>query len=468
MRKKLMAILMAIILVATAGLTFDRSCLSSKAASTMKVKVKGTRYADEARKLVSRVNEIRKEAYSKGYVSKYVPVKWSYDMEEIATLRAAEASVYWDHTRPNGSGCFTAKATSGAQSYGENLAWNFSVSGGLEAWYEEIAYYAKDPQDTRAGHYRNLIDENRVYFGMSGFSCDGYVTVAYESSFYQSKEEYTKVKSGSETATIEIQPGHLDKPSINKTTVAIKDGKTVALSLSAKYTTNGVWTRTNTVYPVATWSSSNKSVATVSSKGVVTPVANGTATITGKTAAGNVSCKVTVSNMSGAKISNCTISYSKNPVYTGRKITPAVTVKNGTKTLVKNTDYTVSYGNNIKSGVATITITGKGKYTGKVTKNFYIHPRKQTVSVSSFSKAFRVSYQKRQADEATYYRVKYADNKSFNNAKVVKIKSLTTGSKKFINLVSGKKYYVTAQSVKVSGTKVIHGKWATATSVIVK
>ena len=42
------------------------------------------------------------------------------------------------------------------------------------------------------------------------------------------------------------------------------------------------------------------------------------------------------------------------------------------RTLVKNKDYTISYKNNRKKGKATMIITGKGMYSGKVRKSFRI------------------------------------------------------------------------------------------------
>lgn len=43
-------------------------------------------------------------------------------------------------------------------------------------------------------------------------------------------------------------------------------------------------------------------------------------------------------------------------------------------TLVKGTDYEVSYTDNVNTGTATVTITGKGNYTGSITKTFNILP----------------------------------------------------------------------------------------------
>lgn len=59
--------------------------------------------------------------------------------------------------------------------------------------------------------------------------------------------------------------------------------------------------------------------------------------------------------------------------YNGQAQTPTVTVTDGEKTLVKDIDYTVEYSNNINVGNnATITIIGKGNYSGQVNKIFSI------------------------------------------------------------------------------------------------
>lgn len=61
--------------------------------------------------------------------------------------------------------------------------------------------------------------------------------------------------------------------------------------------------------------------------------------------------------------------------YTGTAVTPAVTVKDGSRTLIKDTDYTLNYTNNINTGTATVTIEGKGNYKGTVSRNFTIQYR---------------------------------------------------------------------------------------------
>ena len=58
--------------------------------------------------------------------------------------------------------------------------------------------------------------------------------------------------------------------------------------------------------------------------------------------------------------------------YTGKPITPAVTVTADGKTLEEGSDYTLTYRDNEKPGTATVTVEGKGGYTGKVTLSFTI------------------------------------------------------------------------------------------------
>lgn len=72
-------------------------------------------------------------------------------------------------------------------------------------------------------------------------------------------------------------------------------------------------------------------------------------------------------------LSRATIDNIAAQTYTGKGITPSVTVKYNGITLTNGTDYTVSYSNHINPGTATVTITGKGYYTGSRKINFTIN-----------------------------------------------------------------------------------------------
>ena len=71
-------------------------------------------------------------------------------------------------------------------------------------------------------------------------------------------------------------------------------------------------------------------------------------------------------------IGKTAISGITDKTYTGKAITQNPVLKEGSYTLKKGTDYTVSYKNNVQVGTATITLTGKGYYTGSVSKTFKI------------------------------------------------------------------------------------------------
>lgn len=59
--------------------------------------------------------------------------------------------------------------------------------------------------------------------------------------------------------------------------------------------------------------------------------------------------------------------------YTGKEVKAAVTVKDGNAVLKEGTDYTLTYSNNINEGKnAKVTVTGKGIYSGAITKTFTI------------------------------------------------------------------------------------------------
>jgi len=64
---------------------------------------------------------------------------------------------------------------------------------------------------------------------------------------------------------------------------------------------------------------------------------------------------------------------SNRYIYTGDKIEPLVKVIDGSYELRLDEDYTVAYKNNIDSGYATATITGRGKYIGSIDIPFLIY-----------------------------------------------------------------------------------------------
>lgn len=92
--------------------------------------------------------------------------------------------------------------------------------------------------------------------------------------------------------------------------------------------------------------------------------------------------------------------------YDGKAKTPTVKITYGGKTLKKGTDYTVKYTNNKKVGTAKVTITGKGNYTGTLTKTFKI-----TKITPTFTG--KTNYIKKQGDKAFTLNTKLKKGKTF-------------------------------------------------------
>jgi len=140
------------------------------------------------------------------------------------------------------------------------------------------------------------------------------------------------------------------KAVLNKTKITVDAGKTYTLVMKGK---------TKTVK----WSSSNKKIATVSSKGVVTGKAEGTATITAKMGTHKKTCKVTVKP---------TLNATKKSLYVGNTYQLRVVGKSGTATWKTSNSKVATVTNGqvkaVAPGTATIAATiGKVKMTCKVT-----------------------------------------------------------------------------------------------------
>ena len=146
------------------------------------------------------------------------------------------------------------------------------------------------------------------------------------------------------------------------------------------------------------WSTSNSEIASVDQSGLITALSKGTAIITATAKDGSgvsQSCTVTVIDNGTVEDSDDLGDVLKEDVpangiipenlwiagiddngytYTGEAIKPVVRVYDKNTLLKEKTDYTISYKNNTKVGEATITVTGKGNYSGKDTATFKILP----------------------------------------------------------------------------------------------
>ena len=118
--------------------------------------------------------------------------------------------------------------------------------------------------------------------------------------------------------------------------------------------------------------------------------------------------------------------------YTGGYVRPSVTVKYGSTTLSNGKDYTVSYSKASKAGsTVTIKISGKGKYTGTVTRKVKISrkpvsqltikgvPSVRKYTGKSIKPGISVYYGSKKLKSGRDYTVSYGQNKKKGKGTIV-------------------------------------------------
>lgn len=285
----------------------------------------------EAKSPVSICNEqewevlkiVNKERTSKGLA----PLSMIKSLQTANDVRAKEIFTSFSHTRPDGSSCFTALQGISYNAAGENIAAGYaSPDAVMVGWMNS------------PGHKANIMNGNFTHIGV------GY----YYNGSGSLQQYWTQMFVGS------CSPTSISVEKSNKT-LSYKRGTTIeamnrVLKVKCQHGTSYV--------PLTGKMCSKINSSTTGTKNIKV-------SYRGKSTSFKV--KITGTNISKAKVSNV-----KNKKYNKKAQTqnPKVTL-NG-KTLVKNRDYTISYKNNKKKGTATMIITGKGKYSGTITRKFKI------------------------------------------------------------------------------------------------
>ena len=184
--------------------------------------------------------------------------------------------------------------------------------------------------------------------------------------------------SGSASKTFTIAPKSLTDEMIQ----AIADQTYTGSALTPEITvTDGETTLVlNTDYENVVFTNNTNAAAS-------TDASAPTVTITGK---GNYTGTATATfNIVSKAATGVTIEDIADQTYTGAAIVPAVVVKDGETTLTQDTHYTVSYSNNTNAASSTdasaptVTITGKGNYSGTASKTFTINKATATISYAT-------------------------------------------------------------------------------------
>lgn len=210
--------------------------------------------------VLSKVNSERKKA---GLPA----LKMDKSLLDTAMLRASETSVYWSHTRPTGTDCFTASS----KMYGENIAVGQSTADMvMTSWMNSEGHRANILTEDYTTIGIGAVKVNGLYYWVQCFGIDKGEKALKKN--YKNKTVSTKVfvkKKGNENYKYSF-----------KSTCAgtVKKGKSVNLGIFVHNT----FALTKVKATDFTYKSSNKNIATVSSTGKVTGKKKGTVKITAK------------------------------------------------------------------------------------------------------------------------------------------------------------------------------------------
>ena len=161
--------------------------------------------------------------------------------------------------------------------------------------------------------------------------------------------------------------------------------------------------------------------------------------------------------------------------YNGKVRKPSIKTING-KALKSGTDYTVKWSNTSSKNVGsyTVTITGKGNYTGTTKATYKINPKGTSLKKpKKAKKAITVKWKKQAAkmskSRITGYQIQLATDKQFTkNKKTVTVKGYKKVSKKVKKLKGGKKYYVKIRTYKTIKGKKYYSKWSKVKTIKTK
>ncbi|AWX16032.1 hypothetical protein CEP48_07550 [Mergibacter septicus] len=314
MKKKIQIFLSSALLITSPEIVIS--------ANTFEVKIPGKSGEFNQEEALNTINQWRKLAIENDYFglrtlygNNFVEIKYSSHLEDAAKERAAEASIFPEHWKLDGS----------SPKYGEILAWNAgsgindsaSVIGGLNSWIKEKNNYEKNKAkydkegkqgklfttDPEVGHFYSLIDPKNKSIGLASYKADLAITKNPGSSAgieytwgavagALSREDTTKLAKATEAKNIndlifKVKTTGIKNLKLDKLTLELPDALGTKDQGSANATINingeygGSWiTTVPIIFNSKEWTSSDAKIITIGNNGELKPLKAGTATIT--------------------------------------------------------------------------------------------------------------------------------------------------------------------------------------------
>ena len=294
---------------------------------------------------------------------------------------------------------------------------------------------ARDISDTTIGSI-----PNQTY---TGNSISALPVITYNGATLTKGTDYTLTYSNNVnagTGTITITGKGNFKGTTSKTfsiSARAMSDTSVANVSSQTYTGNGI-----SPLPTITYNNKTLKKDTDYTLSYSNNINAGTATIT-ITGKGNFTGTTsTTFSISARAMSDTSVANISSQTYTGNVISPLPTITYNNKTLKKDTDYTLSYSDNINVGTATITIIGKGNFAGTTSKTFSISARamsdtsvanisSQTYTGNVISPLPTITYNNKTLKKDTDYTLSYSDNINAGTATIT-----ITGKGNFTGMTS--------------------------------
>ena len=240
----------------------------------------------EGRKIFDMINEMRTDSFdawcwnedneTKTGYDNLNELAYDYDLERIATKRAAELALLFDHGRPNGESFFSIYEEEGItyRAAGENIAMGYRTAEAVNAaWREDGEPY------NGQGHRRNMLNPKFNCVGIGHVYLDGchywVEEFAYRTSVNTTE---TTANDSEQTMSLSVPKSKVTglKVAFDKTSYSLRTGESTEVKLTAKLTVFGSDT---IVTDLPAISVNDPSIATYSN-GKITGVAEGSTTLT--------------------------------------------------------------------------------------------------------------------------------------------------------------------------------------------
>ena len=240
----------------------------------------------EGRKIFDMINEMRTDSFdawcwnedneTKTRYDNLNELAYDYDLERIATKRAAELALLFDHGRPNGESFFSIYEEEGItyRAAGENIVMGYRTAEAVNAaWREDGEPY------NGQGHRRNMLNPKFNCVGIGHVYLDGchywVEEFAYRTSVNTTE---TTANDSEQTMSLSVPKSKVTglKVAFDKTSYSLRTGESTEVKLTAKLTVFGSDT---IVTDLPAISVNDPSIATYSN-GKITGVAEGSTTLT--------------------------------------------------------------------------------------------------------------------------------------------------------------------------------------------